>query len=48
MKKLLVLTFVLCVAAATFADDARLLPKGFLRARATGGYTMATQYFDSD
>ena len=46
MKKLLVLTFVLSVAAVWFADDARLLPKGVLRVRATGAYTMAAHSFD--
>jgi hypothetical protein len=48
MKKLLVLALVLGVAALSFADDARLLPKGVLRVRTTGGYTLATHSFDAD
>ncbi len=48
MKKPLFLALVLCVTAVSFADEARLLPKGVLRVRTTGGYTMAMQSFDSD
>ena len=47
MRRLLVLTVVLSLAALAFADDALVLPKGVIRARVTGAYTMATQQFDS-
>jgi hypothetical protein len=49
MRKLLVLTLVqFVVALISFADDARLLPKGVLRVRTIGGYTVATHSFDAD
>jgi len=48
MKRLLVLTLALAVAAVAFADEALVLPQGVLRVRVTGAYTMATQAFDAD
>lgn len=48
MRKLLVLTLILALAATVFADDALVLPKGVIRVRATGAYTMATETFDAD
>lgn len=48
MRKLLVLILAMAVAAAVFADDALVLPKGVIRARLTGAYAMASEEFDVD
>jgi hypothetical protein len=48
MRKLLVALVLLSFAAWVFADDALVLPKGVIRVRAAGAYTMASQEFDKD
>jgi len=43
MKKWLVLVLLLALAAAVFADDALVLPKGVLRTYLTGAYAFASE-----
>jgi hypothetical protein len=48
MKKLVVGVLLLALAAAVFADDALVLPKGVLRVYFTGAYAFASQEWDAD
>jgi hypothetical protein len=48
MKKILIGVLLLALAAAVFADDALVLPKGVLRVYLTGAYAFFNQAFDVD
>ena len=46
MKRIVVAVLLLALAAAVFADDALVLPKGVLRTYITGAYAFASQEWD--
>lgn len=48
MKKIVIGVLLLALAAAVFADDALVLPKGVLRVYLTGAYAFFNQEWDAD